>query len=162
MNNTWNNKHSFKWKLFKRYIYVVLSVKINICHRHNVCDQRIKFLWQTDRLRSKFGSCKRQYRMVSSNKYWLQNIRCWAWTSFVFVYKSFFFPLPGFFRNQFSVVFLDIFNNPLRIVVAAIKWGFLGDWNAYIVFALVSEGQTGQIDVKSDRSWMLTWVADFN
>lgn len=76
--------------------------------------------------------------------------------------RVFFFPLPGFFRNQFSVVFLDIFNNPLRIVVAAIKWGFLGDWNAYIVFALVSEGQTGQIDVKSDRSWMLTWVADFN
>lgn len=76
-----------------------------------------------------------------------------------------FFPLPDFFfRNQFSVVFLDIFNNPLRIVVvvAAIKWRFLGDWNAYIIFASVSEGQTGQNDAKSNRSWMLTWVADFN
>lgn len=48
--------------------------------------------------------------------------------------QEFFFPLPDFFWNQFSVVLLDIFNNPLRIVVAvaAIKWGFLGDWNAYI------------------------------
>lgn len=138
-NNTWNNKHSFKWKLFKRYIHVVLSVKINICQRHNVCDQRIKFLWQTDRLRSKFGSCKRQYRTVSLNKYWLKNIRCWAWTSFVFVYKSFLFSFAWLFFEINSQWFFSTFSIIHYVLLLLLLQMRVFSWLKHVYCIRISE-----------------------